>query len=89
MAARDVWTRIGTEFNRLRLQNRALAYRTKQQRIHENLGILSDLMSVKDLLDEARRCEDFMGDKESSAGKSPLDELADFLNGSPQVKTVQ
>ena len=79
---------IGTEFNKLRAQNRANAYRTKQQRIHEHFGILSEIMSPKDLLDEARRCEDFMGEREGTTGASPLDELANFLNGKTS-ETVQ
>ena len=43
---------IGNEFNKLRATNRALAYRTKQQRINEHFGILSEIMSAKDLNEE-------------------------------------
>lgn len=89
LVAREVWTVIGTEFNRLRMKNRALAYRTRQQRIYEQFGILTEIMSPKDLLEEARRCEDYMGERESPGVGSPLDELADFLNGKPATKTVQ
>lgn len=88
MVAREVWTMIGTEFNRLRESNRALAYRTKQKRIHEHFGILSEIISPKDLLDEARRCEDYMSTDAGSQGGSALDELAEFLNGKNVEKRV-
>ena len=83
--AREVWTRIGNEFNRLRMESRSTAYRTKLQRIHEHFGILSALLSPKDLLEEARRCEEFMGEERGAGNASALDELADFLNEKPQV----
>jgi hypothetical protein len=80
--AREVWTAIGTEFNRLRATNRAAAYATKQRRINENFVILCNVMSPRDLLDEVRRCEEFMdGGSSTSTHGSALDELADFLNG--------
>ena len=80
--ARETWTAIGNEFNKLRASNRSHAYQRKQQRINENFGILSAIMSPKDLLEEARRCEEFMstGETHSHAGNA-LDELSDFLNG--------
>lgn len=79
--AREVWTRIGNEFNKLREHNRSVAYRTKQRRINENFGILSEIMSPKDLLEEGRRCEEFMGEERGTHGGNALDELSDFLNG--------
>jgi hypothetical protein len=84
--AREVWTQIGLEFNELRQSNRAKAYRRKQQRIHENFGILSEIISAKDLLDEARKCEEFMTGDEGSKGGSALDQLASFLNGKPESR---
>ena len=74
---------IGKEFNELRTRNRAEAYKRKQQRINEFFGILTEVVSPKDLLDEARRCEEFMGGSETPQGASALDELAKFLNGTP------
>lgn len=53
----------------------------KQQRVNEFFGILSEIMSAKDLLEEMRRCEEFMSEGTSAQGVSALDELADFLNG--------
>ena len=80
--AKEVWTAIGNEFNELRQTNRSRAYQVKQQRINENFGILSEIMSPKDLLEEARRCEEFMSSGETTArGGNALDELSDFLNG--------
>ena len=80
--AREAWTAIGNEFNKLRASNRSQAYQRKQQRIHENFAILTAIMSPKDLLEEARRCEEFMssGEVHGHAGNA-LDELSDFLNG--------
>ena len=72
---------IGNEFNKLRQTNRSAAYRKKQQLINEFFNILTAIIPPKDLLDESRRCEEFISDHASTAGASPLDELAEFLNG--------
>ena len=78
--AREVWTRIGTEFNQLRESDRAKAYQRKQQRIHEWFNILTEIIAPKDLMEEARRCEEFMGGDDRPSGMSALDELTSFLN---------
>jgi len=79
--ARETWTAIGAEFNKLRETNRSTAYQTKQRRINENFAILSAIMSPKDLLEESRRCEEFMSTGETHGhGGNALDELSNFLN---------
>ena len=86
--AREVWTNIGSEFNANREKNRTLAYRVKQRRLNENFGILTAIMSAKDLNDEIRRCEDFMGTDPGSQGGNAMDELCDFINGKDLEKRV-
>lgn len=76
-----MWARALNEFNKRRESSRADAYRTLQFRINENFGILTAIMDAKDLREEARKCEEFMGEERGPHGGNALDELSDFLNG--------
>lgn len=84
IVARQVWTRIGLEFNVLRQRNRTLAWRTYQQRINEHAGILSEIMSAKDLVELSMKIEDYLKDESGGNEENGLDVVQRFLEGTVQ-----
>lgn len=72
---------IGMEFNELRDSNKMKAWRTYQQRLMENFGILSEVMSPKDITELCMKIEDNITSTSGGSSESPLDEVRSFLSG--------
>jgi hypothetical protein len=86
--ARQILTDINLEFNELREKNKTLAWKTRQRRLNEHMASLSELMSVKDLMEEIRRIEDEMKTEGGTDAGSPIDQVRAFLDGPVGAKRV-
>jgi hypothetical protein len=71
---------IGAEFNRIRPDNKTLAWKTYQQRLMENFGILCEVMTPKDITELSMKIEENLKTDVGEAGASPLDEVRLFLD---------
>jgi hypothetical protein len=72
------------EFNRLRVDSRALAWKFYQQKLNENLGLLSEIFNPKDLVDLSMKIEDWTKSDSGSVEGSGLDEARRFLGVSTE-----
>jgi hypothetical protein len=78
---------MGLEFNSMMETDPVAAWRTRQKRLNEHMGILSEVMSVKDIMEETRRIGEYL--KSGSGGGaggtgSALDEVREFLDDKPR-----
>jgi hypothetical protein len=74
---------MGLEFNAMMETDPTAAWRTRQKRLNEHMGTLSEVMSVKDIMEETRRIGEYLkqGTPGGAGGAiSPLDEVRDFLD---------
>jgi hypothetical protein len=79
---------MGLEFNRMMEEDSPImAWRTRQKRLNEHMGLLSEVMSVRDIMEETRRIGEYL--KQGTAGGagsgSALDEVREFLDDKKQV----
>jgi hypothetical protein len=87
VSARDILSQMGLEFNRMLEENGITeAWKMRQRRLNEHMGILSEVMSVKDIMEETRRIGEYL--KSGSGGgaggtESPLDAVREFLDDKP------
>lgn len=85
LTAREVLTRIGLEFNRLREDNKVKALKMYQRRFMENFGILCEVMSPKDITEICMKIEENIKADSGSGVGDALDQCAAFLNESATV----
>lgn len=74
---------MGLEFNAMMETDPTNAWRTRQKRLNEHMGTLSEVMSVKDIMEETRRIGEYLKQGSPGGGSgatSPLDEVRDFLD---------
>jgi hypothetical protein len=78
---------MGLEFNRMLEENGpSEAWKMRQRRLNEHMGILSEVMSVKDIMEETRRIGEYLrtGSGGPNGGtESPLDAVREFLDDKP------
>jgi hypothetical protein len=77
---------MGLEFNRMMEEDGPTeAWKTRQRRLNEHMGTLSEVMSVRDIMEETRRIGEYL--KQGTAGGagtgSALDEVREFLDDRP------
>jgi hypothetical protein len=79
---------MGLEFNRMLEENGPTeAWKMRQRRLNEHMGILSEVMSVKDIMEETRRIGEYLrtGSGGANGGtESPLDAVREFLDDKPE-----
>lgn len=71
---------IGNEFNEYRDNNRTIAYRMYQHRLQEHCGLLSYILSPKELMDMVIKLEDYISKDNTADDKTAVEEVHDFLN---------
>ena len=62
------------------------AWKMRQRRLNEHMGILSEVMSVKDIMEETRRIGEYLksgGGGVAGGSESALDMVRDFLDDKP------
>jgi hypothetical protein len=85
LTAREVLTKIGQEFNKLREDNKVKALKMYQRRLMENMGILCEVMTPKDITEICMKIEDSIKTESGSGVGSAMDEVSRFLGESPLV----
>jgi hypothetical protein len=73
---------IGLEFNELSEVSVNDAWKMYRRRLMENFGILSEVMSAKDITELCMKIDENLRGKSEGSGGSPLDEVRRFLSGS-------
>jgi hypothetical protein len=81
LTAREVLTRMGMEFNKLREENKVKAWKMFQRRLNENFGLLCELMSPKDLTELSLKIENDIKSESGSSTGGALDQVREFLSG--------
>jgi len=73
---------MGLEFNALMEEDPTTAWKMRQRRLNEYMGELSEVMSVKDIMEEVRRIGEYLkqGTPGGAGSASPLDEVREFLD---------
>jgi hypothetical protein len=69
------------EFNELSEDNPMEAWKRYKKRLMENFGILSEVMSPKDITELCMKIDENMRVKGTAGMGSPLDQVKEFLNG--------
>jgi hypothetical protein len=76
---------MGLEFNAMMEDSPTDAWKMRQKRLNEHMGTLSEVMSVRDIMEETRRIGEYL--KQGTAGGagtgSALDEVREFLDDKP------
>lgn len=79
--ARNVLNAIGLEFNALSEADPVAAWKTYRRRLFENFGLLSEVMSPKDITELCMKIDENVNGKGTRAMGNALDQVKEFLNG--------
>jgi hypothetical protein len=80
--ARSVLNEIGIEFNSLSETDPIQAWKMYRRRLMENFGLLSEVMSPKDITELCMKIDENVRGKSTAEMGSPLQRLEEFLSGS-------
>jgi hypothetical protein len=75
---------IGEEFNTLSATSITDAWKMYRRRLMENFGILSEVMSAKDITELSMKIDETINSKNAdSGGLTPMDQARIFLSTKP------